>query len=78
MEKEIFFIGVRTFKGKKDNKTYFLVDYVRLDNSVPKSDFISSLEYTEISKKMKDKAYSKAIGIFTVNEYDRLYLSSIK
>lgn len=78
MEKEIFYINVRSFTSKKDKKTYYVVDYVRSDTGVPKSDFISALEYTEISKKMKDKTYTKAIGIFSINEYDRLYLSSIK
>lgn len=80
MEKEIFFIQTREFASKEGTK-YYNVDYVRLDGGKkrkPKTDYISALEYVEINKKMKDKDYSKCIGVFSVNDYDQFYLSAIK
>lgn len=78
-EKEIFYIGIREFTSKKDGKKYYQVDYVRMDGVYrPKTDFISALEFSEISKKMKDKNFTKVIGIFNIDEFDHLYLSAIK
>lgn len=78
-EKEIFFIRTNTFKGKDKLTTYYQVDYVRLDrNFEPKSDFISASEFAEINKKMKDKNLVPAVGIFKINDHDKLYCSAIK
>lgn len=77
MEKEIFFIGLRSLKSKKGD-TYYIVDYVRLDKLEPRSDFISALEFTEMQKKMKDKSFTKCVAIFAVSNYDKIYCSAIK
>ena len=78
MEKEIFLCGLRDFAGKKEDKRYYVVDYVRTDKGIPKSDFITALEYTEIKKKVNGKYYQKYTGIFNINEFDKMYLSAIK
>ena len=78
MEKEIFLIGLRDFLAKDKNKTYYVVDYTRTDKNIPKSDFISALEYAEIKKKVNGKFYQKYTGIFNINEYDKMYLAAIK
>lgn len=77
MEKEIVFIGLRNLKSKKGDM-YYIIDYVRLDTMKSCSDFISALEFTEISKKMKDKNFTRCVGIFNVNNFDKIYCSSIK
>ena len=74
MEKEIYSIGVRKIHSEKKSQDYYVVDYVRDD--VPKTDYISFLEYNEIAKKIKP--YTKQIGIFSVNAYDKIYLSNLK
>lgn len=74
MEKEIFMIGVRKIHSEKKSQDYYMVDYVRDD--IPKTDYITLLEYNEISKKMKP--YTKQIGIFSINSYDKIYLSNLK
>lgn len=78
MEKEIFFIGTRTFKSEKKGQTYYLIDYVDLDGYIPYSDYISALEFTEINKKMKDKHFVNVTAILSVNQYKRVYVSGIK
>lgn len=78
MEKEIFFIGIRKMHSQKKNQDYYVVDYVRTDGDIPKSDFISLTEYNTIASKMNGKQYKKIIGIFNTNAYDRIYLSDIK
>lgn len=78
MEREIFYIGTRQFKGKDKTTQYFVVDYVNLANMTPKTDFISALEFTEINKKMKDKNFTKCIGLLKANDFDKLYVSAIK
>lgn len=78
MEKEIFFIGTRSFESTKKNATYYLVDYVDLDTFTPSSDYISALEFAEINKKMSNKHFEKCIAKFSVNAYKRIYVSSIK
>lgn len=78
-EREIFYIRTNSFKGKDRVTTYYQVDYVRLDrNFEPKTDFITALEFTEINKKMKDKNLVKVVGIFKINDHDKLYCSAIK
>ena len=79
IEKEIFFIRTNAFKGKDKVTTYYQVDYVRLDrNFKPTSDFITASEFIEINKKMQNKNLVPAVGIFKVNEHDKLYCSAIK
>lgn len=77
-EKKIFYVGLREFASKKDGKKYYQIDYVRMDSYIPKTDFISVLEYTTIKKKMGDKHFLEATAIFSLDDYDRLYLSDIK
>lgn len=74
MEKEIFLIGVRKIHSEKKSQDYYMVDYVRDD--VPKTDYISVLEYNDILK--KQRPYTKQIGIFSINSYDKIYLSNLK
>lgn len=74
MEKEIFLIGVRKIYSLKKERNYFMVDYVK--DGIPKTDYISSEEYDNFAK--KQKPYSKCIGVFSVNSYDRVYLSDLK
>lgn len=74
MEKEIYLIGVRKIHSEKKSQDYYMVDYVRDD--VPKTDYISLLEYNNIAKKIKP--YTRQIGIFSINSYDKIYLSDLK
>ena len=74
MEKEIFLIGVRKIHSTKKSQDYYMVDYVKDD--IPKTDYITVLEYNNIAKKMKP--YAKNIGIFSINSFDKIYLSDLK
>ena len=74
MEKEIFIIGVRKLHSTRKSQDYYMVDYVKDD--VPKTDYITVLEYTQIANKIKP--YTKQIGVFSVNAYDKVYLSNLK
>lgn len=74
MEKEIFFIGTRKIHSNSKNQDYFMVDYAK--NDVPKTDYINLKEYNLLSQ--KGKPYSKQVGIFSVNDYDKAYLCDIK
>lgn len=74
MEKEIFLIGVRKIHSEKKSQDYYMVDYVR--DNIPKTDYITLLEYNEISKKIKP--YTNQIGVFSINSYDKIYLSNLK
>lgn len=76
MEKEIFFIGCRQIYSKKNDKNYYIVDYVR--NNVPKTDYIDPADFNNIAQKAKDRTYKKCTGIFSANEYDKLILIDIK
>lgn len=78
MEKEIFFIGVRKTHSEKQGKDFYLVDYARLDDKIPKTDFIDLSEYNRIASKTTDKEFKKVTGIFSLNLYDKIYLSDIK
>lgn len=76
LEKEIFFIGTRKLHSEKKNKDYYIVDYVCVGNNMPKSDYIQLAEYNRISQKCKP--YTKVIGLFDVNGFDKIYLCDIK
>lgn len=77
-ERDIFYIGTRQFDGKDKGKKYYVIDYVRLDTMIPKTDFIDVLEFIEINKKMKDKNFCKCTAILKANSFDKLYVSGIK
>lgn len=77
VEKVVQVIGVRQFKGK-DGKQYFVVDYYVHDKWIPKTDFISATEYNSIKKKLDDTHNVEAMGKFSVNDYDKVYLSDIE
>ena len=74
MEKNIFLIGTRKITSKKNNKDYFMVDYVR--EGTPKTDYISELEFTNIRN--KNKNMKEVTGIFNINLYDKAYLCDVK
>lgn len=74
MDIEIVVIGTRTFKKKDTGQTYYVIDYYRIDNFVPKTDFVSALEYTMINKKIGDKHGIKCLGKRKTNDYDKLYV----
>ena len=74
MEKEIFLIGVRKIYSLKKQQNYYMVDYVKDD--IPKTDYISAEEYNNLAK--KQKPYTKMIGIFGLNSYDKVYLTDLK
>ena len=76
MEKEIFIIGTRKIHSEKKGKDYYMVDYVYTSNNIPKTDYITLEEYNRISQKIK--SYTKTIGIFGINDYDKIYLTNIK
>lgn len=76
LEKEIFFIGTRKLHSEKKNKDYYIVDYVYAGNNTPKTDYIELAEYNKISQ--KGKPYTKAIGLFSINDFDKAYLCDIK
>lgn len=77
MEREIFYLGTRTFK-KKDGTTLYVIDYQREDNKCPQTDYLTALEFTEINKKMKGKERTSCVGILAVGLYDKLYVCAIK
>ena len=76
LEKEIFLIGTRKLHSEKKNKDYYIVDYVYVGSNTPKSDYIQLEDYNRISKKCKQ--YTKVIGLFDVNDFDKVYLCDIK
>lgn len=76
LEKEIFFIGVRKIHSERKSQDYYMVDYVYSNNNVPKTDYINLQEFNRISQ--KGKPYSKMLGLFSINDYDKAYLSDIK
>ncbi len=79
IEKKIILIGVRNFSSEKKQKSYYLVDYiVKKDNIyTPKTDYIETEEYNRIASKMKGNL-TEVIGLFSINEYNKAYLSDIK
>lgn len=78
-EKSVYVIGVRQFKGKKEaNKQYFVIDYVIDEQWVPKTDFISPVEFETMKKKLDNQHLVEAIGKFEVNDFDKIYLSDIE
>lgn len=79
MEKKIIIIGVRKFSSEKKGKDYYLVDYINKKDNIytPKTDYISVDEYNKIASKMKGNLI-EVMGIFSINEYDKIYLSDIK
>ena len=76
MEKEILFINLA--KGEKDGKNWFRVDYVICASYRVKSDFLSPLQYERLKKKCENKNLTKCIGIFDINDYDKLVLVDLK
>lgn len=78
-EKEIYFIRTIQRKKKDTGEIFYMVDYIDIAKDFePKTDFISAVEFTEINKKMKDEHVVKCVGIFDINDRDKLYLSKIK
>lgn len=77
-EKVVNVIGVRSFKSKDKQTTYFVVDYCDLDKYIPKTDFISVIECQTIQKKLDGKHCVECLGLFELNDYDKLYLSDIE
>ena len=75
MEREIFFIGTRKLHSEKKKKDFYIVDYIDSKN-VPNTDFITLEEYNRISAKAKP--YTKAKGIFEINQFNKIYLTDIK
>lgn len=78
MEKEVVVIGVRNWVKKGTNDKYFVVDYYRTDKFVPKTDFLSPIEYKQIEKKLDGKHGVTCNGLFNFNDYDKMYLSDIE
>lgn len=76
LEKKIFFIGTRKIHSEKKNKDYYMADYVYLGNNIPKTDYIELAEFNRISQ--KGKPYTEMVGLFSINDYDKAYLSDIK
>lgn len=78
LEKEIFFIGVRKIHSEKQDKDFYMADYVDLDGNIPSTDYISVAEYNQIGQKTKGKEYTKQTGLFSANAYKKIYLADIK
>lgn len=77
MEREIFFIGLRKLYSKKQEKEFYIVDYVDIKNT-PQTDYITIEEYNRIASKTKGKEYSKLKGIFELTPFNKVYLTDIK
>lgn len=75
MEREIFFIGVRSLHSEKKKKDYYLVDYINNRNE-PQTDYVTLEEYNRIAQKAKP--YTKLKGIFDVNSFNKVYITDIK
>lgn len=74
MEKEIIYVNSENGKSKQSGENWYRVNYLR-DGKL-KTDYVSAIEFMEIGKKAKQ--FVPQTGIFSVNQYDRLYLSNIK
>lgn len=77
MERKILFIGVRQLFSKKQERDFYMVDYVD-EHNVPQTDYISVEEYNRIAMKTKDKSRKELIGIFGVTPFNKIYLNDIK
>lgn len=72
---DIIVIGLRSWKKKDTGVNYYVIDYVRLDNFLPKTDFLNDvLEFNNLKKKLGDRHMIKATGKRKTNQYDSLYV----
>lgn len=83
MEKEILLVGANKRESKKNGETYYIIEYVDINNNANKSlvknieDFPKS-SFEKIQSKVIKGNVNKVTGIFEINEYDRAELVSIK
>lgn len=74
IEKEIIFINAEEGINKNTKEKWYRVNYLKEDRL--KTDYISVIEYNNINKKAK--RFVPQTGFFSIDKYDKLYLSDIK
>lgn len=83
MEKEILLVGANKVESKKNGETYYIIQYVDINNNANKSlvknieDFPKS-NFEKIQSKVIKRNVNKVTGIFEINQYDRAELVNIK
>lgn len=74
IEKEIIFINAEQGKSKQTNENWYRINYLKEDRLI--TNYVSVIEFNSINKKAK--RFVPQTGLFSIDKYDKLYLSDIK